>query len=58
MPETVAETTPQLTLDRRDFLVTKLTTGFALATLPISAATIATDTAGIDAEWFKKNGAA
>ena len=33
MPETVAETTPQLTLDRRDFLVTKLTTGFALATL-------------------------
>ena len=48
MPETAAETTPQLTLDRRDFLVTKLTTGFALATLPISAATITTDTDGLE----------
>jgi carboxymethylenebutenolidase len=49
MPETAAETTPQLTLDRRDFLVTKLTTGFALTTLPISAATITTDAEGLEA---------
>jgi carboxymethylenebutenolidase len=36
-------------LNRRDFLLTKLSTGFALATLPISAATITTDTEGLDA---------
>jgi len=49
MPETVAATPQLTTLDRRDFLVTKLTTGFALATLPISAATITTDSEGLEA---------
>lgn len=34
-------------MDRRDFLVTKLTAGFAAATLPIAAATITTDSKGI-----------
>lgn len=36
-------------VNRRDFLVTKLTAGFALAVQPISAATITTDTKGITA---------
>ncbi len=40
-------------LDRRSFLVTKLTAGFALATQPISAATITTDTDGLDAGEIK-----
>ena len=35
--------------NRRDFLVTKLTAGFALAVQPIAAATITTDTKGITA---------
>jgi carboxymethylenebutenolidase len=34
---------------RRGFVVTSLATGFALATQPISAQTIATDTAGLEA---------
>lgn len=36
-------------LDRRQFLVTKLTAGFALAVQPVTAATITTDTNGITA---------
>jgi carboxymethylenebutenolidase len=36
-------------VNRRDFLVTKLTAGFALAVQPISASTITTDTKGITA---------
>lgn len=36
-------------LNRRDFLVTKLTAGFALAVQPITAFTITTDTKGITA---------
>jgi len=36
-------------LDRRQFLVTKLSTGFALAVLPVSAQTITTDTEGLEA---------
>ncbi|PYT23122.1 MAG: carboxymethylenebutenolidase [Acidobacteria bacterium] len=36
-------------LGRREFIVTKLTAGFALAVLPVSANTITTDTAGLDA---------
>ena len=36
-------------VNRRDFLVTKLTAGFALAVQPVSAATITTDTKGIAA---------
>ena len=35
--------------DRRQFLVTKLTAGFALAVLPVSAQTITTDTKGLEA---------
>ena len=34
-------------LTRRGFVVTSLASGFALATQPISAQTIATDTAGL-----------
>jgi carboxymethylenebutenolidase len=34
-------------VNRREFLVTKLTAGFALAVQPVSAATITTDTKGI-----------
>lgn len=35
--------------DRRQFLVTKLTAGFALAVMPVSAQTITTDTNGLEA---------
>src|SRR3954453_8861608 len=34
---------------RREFVVTSLATGFAAATLPVSAQTIATDTKGLEA---------
>ena len=40
-------------LHRREFLVTKLTAGFALAVQPIAAATITTDTKGITADEVK-----
>lgn len=33
--------------NRRDFLITKLSAGFAAAVLPISAATITTDASGL-----------
>ena len=33
--------------NRRDFLITKLSAGFAAAVLPVSAATITTDSAGL-----------
>ncbi len=36
-------------LTRRGFVVTSLASGFALATLPVSAQTITTDTAGLEA---------
>ncbi len=36
-------------VNRRDFLITKLTAGFALAVQPVSPATITTDTKGIEA---------
>lgn len=36
-------------VDRRQFLVAKLSAGFALAVLPVSAGTITTDTAGLEA---------
>lgn len=44
---------PGSEVDRRAFLVTKLTAGFALAVQPISAATITTDTRGITAGEIK-----
>lgn len=41
--------TSDTALNRRDFLVTKVTAGFALAVQPVTAATITTDTAGLTA---------
>lgn len=38
-----------MSVNRRDFLVTKLTAGFALAVEPVTAATITTDTGGLTA---------
>ena len=38
-----------MSVNRRDFLVTKLTAGFALAVEPVTAATITTDTTGLTA---------
>lgn len=38
-----------MSVNRREFLVSKLTAGFALAVQPVTAATITTDTAGITA---------
>jgi carboxymethylenebutenolidase len=40
---------PKINFNRRDFVVTSLATGFALAVQPISAQTITTDTTGIEA---------
>ncbi len=40
---------PGVDCTRRGFVVTSLATGFAAATLPVSAQTIATDTAGLEA---------
>jgi len=36
-------------VDRRQFLVNKLSAGFAMAVLPVSAQTITTDTDGLEA---------
>lgn len=40
---------PKINVNRRDFVVTTLATGFALAVQPVSAQTITTDTTGIEA---------
>jgi carboxymethylenebutenolidase len=40
---------PKLDFNRRDFVVTSLAAGFALAVQPVSADTITTDTKGLDA---------
>lgn len=40
---------PLASLDRRGFVTTALVGGFAVATLPVSATAIATDTTGLDA---------
>ncbi len=40
---------PKMEVTRREFVVTSLAAGFALATMPVSAETITTDTAGIEA---------
>jgi carboxymethylenebutenolidase len=42
-----------MSVNRRDFLVTKLTAGFAAAVQPVTAATITTDTAGLTAGEIK-----
>jgi carboxymethylenebutenolidase len=41
--------TPKTTFSRREFVVTSLATGFALAVRPVTAATITTDSAGLTA---------
>ena len=38
---------PKFDFNRRDFVVTSLATGFALAVQPVSAETITTDTEGL-----------
>ena len=48
---------PKIALTRREFVVTTLTTGFALAVQPISAQTITTDTNGLIAGEVKIPGA-
>ena len=40
---------PRMDFTRRDFVVTSLAAGFAMAVLPVSAETITTDTKGIEA---------
>ncbi|NBO75337.1 MAG: carboxymethylenebutenolidase, partial [Gammaproteobacteria bacterium] len=40
---------PHASIDRRGFVTTALVGGFAAATLPVSAATISTDTVGLEA---------
>ena len=45
-------------LSRRGFIVAGLTAGFALAVLPVSAETIATDTTGLTAGEVKIPGTA
>lgn len=49
MREELINFLPKSDFTRRDFVVTTLATGFALAVQPISAATITTDAAGLDA---------
>ena len=47
MPEDLTALEPSTTLTRREFVVTTLATGFALAVQPVSAQTITTDTNGL-----------
>ncbi len=47
MPERAASLIPPVEENRREFLVTKLAAGFAMAALPVAAQTIATDTEGL-----------
>jgi carboxymethylenebutenolidase len=49
MFEDLSALQPKNTVTRREFVVTTLATGFALATQPVSAQTITTDTAGLTA---------
>jgi carboxymethylenebutenolidase len=49
MHEELINFLPKTDFSRRDFVVTTLATGFALAVQPISAATITTDSAGLEA---------
>jgi len=48
-PEDLRSLQPLGSLDRRTFVTTALAGGFAAATLPVSATTLVTDTAGLDA---------
>ncbi|MBI4853760.1 MAG: dienelactone hydrolase family protein [Acidobacteria bacterium] len=49
MKEDILSLVPKFELTRREFVVTSLTAGFALAVQPISAQTITTDTEGLTA---------
>lgn len=49
MHEDLKSWLPKAGLSRREFVVTTLATGFALAVQPVSAETITTDTAGLEA---------
>jgi carboxymethylenebutenolidase len=49
MHDDASSTLPKVDLTRRDFAVTTLATGFALAVQPVSAQTITTDTKGLEA---------
>src|SRR5690348_12322399 len=49
MNEDVRSLSPRSDVSRREFVVTSLATGFALAVQPISAETITTDTGGLEA---------
>ncbi|MBS0210146.1 MAG: dienelactone hydrolase family protein [Planctomycetes bacterium] len=49
MHEDLRSLLPKLDFTRRQFVVTTLATGFALATQPVSAQTITTDTTGLEA---------
>jgi carboxymethylenebutenolidase len=49
MPEEEHSLLPNLTFTRREFVMTALATGFALAVRPVSAQTITTDTGGLEA---------
>jgi carboxymethylenebutenolidase len=49
MSQDLPNLTPWLDLTRRDFVMTTLATGFALAVQPVSAETITTDSKGLEA---------
>src|SRR5262249_2920042 len=49
MDEEVLSLLPKTTLTRREFVITTLAAGFALAVQPVSAQTITTDTNGLEA---------
>lgn len=49
MHKDLTSLTPKLDFSRREFVVTTLATGFALAVQPVSAETITTDTTGLTA---------
>jgi len=53
MHKNLTSLTPKLDFSRREFVVTTLATGFALAVQPVSAETITTDTAGLTAGEIK-----
>ena len=49
MQDDLTRLTPRLDFSRRDFVVTSLAAGFALATQPVAASQITTDTNGLEA---------
>ena len=53
MQEDLLSLLPKSNFSRREFVVTTLASGFALAVLPVSAETITTDTSGLEAGEIK-----